>query len=66
MKIKVNGKEEILEKGKTLSDIVEEKGVDPERVVVEYDLQIINKDEWSKTVVSDGGTVEIVSFMGGG
>ena len=66
MKIKINGKEEILEKEKTLLDIVKDKGADLGRVVIEYNLQIINKDDWGKTVVSDGGTVEIVSFMGGG
>ena len=35
-------------------------------IVVEYNLTIIPKEQYDRTILKDGDEVEIVSFMGGG
>jgi sulfur carrier protein len=65
MKITVNGEE------KTTSPItilgyLEEIGIDPRRVAVELNLDILPKGEYAATMLKEGDRVEIVHFVGGG
>ena len=66
MKLKINGKDVSVSPKKTLSELLAEKGLYPEKIVVEHNLKIVPKEEWSKTVLGDNDAVEIVSFVGGG
>lgn len=63
--IKVNG-EEMEFRETTILDFLEKNGYKPDRVVVEKNLEIIPKSEWGKVLISDGNSVEILMFMGGG
>lgn len=63
--IKINGKE--FEASRmTILDHLESMGFDPKRVAVEKNGEIVPKATYSKTVPTDGDTIEIVSFVGGG
>lgn len=66
MKLKINGKDVSIGTKKTLEELLLEKGLHPEKIVVEHNLKIVPKEEWRKTVLCDNDTVEIVSFVGGG
>ena len=66
MKLKINGKDVSISTKKTLDELLSEKGLDPGRVVVEYNLRIVTKEEWREITLGDDDTVEIVSFVGGG
>ncbi|TCT15650.1 sulfur carrier protein [Natranaerovirga pectinivora] len=66
MKIKVNGKEEIIEGSMSLMTFVLEKELNPERIVIEYNLDILSKEQWESTVLKDEDKLEILCFMGGG
>ena len=66
MKIKVNGKEEVVGKKRNIAQLVSDKGFVPEHIVVEYNLRIVPKEEWDKTVLLENDNIEIVSFVGGG
>jgi sulfur carrier protein len=35
-------------------------------VIVEHNSEIIDKEEYTKTVINDGDVFEIVHFVGGG
>ncbi len=63
--IKVNG-EEMEFRETTILDFLKKNGYKPDRVVVEKNLEIIPKSEWGKVLISDGDSVEILMFMGGG
>lgn len=52
--------------GRTIQEYLEENGYVSGRFVVEYNMKIIPKEDYQKTVLQDGDVVEIVSFMGGG
>ena len=43
-----------------------EAGFDPERVVVERNLDIIPKDELGNTIIQDEDVIEVLRFVGGG
>ena len=66
MKLKINGKDVSLSQKKTLSELLLEKGMHPDRIVVEYNMKIVPKEEWHNIMLGDNDTVEIVSFVGGG
>ncbi len=66
MKIVLNGKEETLLKPMTIRELIEAKGSEPDRIVVELNLEIIGKEAWSGVVLKNGDKMEILRFIGGG
>lgn len=65
MNIKINGKEEVIE-AKLLLELLEQKGLCFEKIVVEYNFNIVPKNEWSNITLAQDDNVEIVSFVAGG
>lgn len=49
-----------------LSAYLEENGINPQRIAVELNGEILPKTQYSDTVLKDGDIVEIVNFVGGG
>ena len=45
---------------------LEENGINPQRIAVELNGEILPKAQYSNTVLKDGDIVEIVNFVGGG
>lgn len=64
--IKINGEEKHFGSPTTVSDYIKDAGFKTERIVVELNRNILPKSEYDNTVLKDGDTVEIVSFVGGG
>lgn len=50
----------------TLSALLEKLGITASTVVAEVDGRIVRSDEFAHTPISDGQTIELVKFMGGG
>lgn len=63
--LRINGCEKDAS-GKTLADYLRESGYDCARIAVEINLSIVPKSKYRETVLRDGDSVEIVSFVGGG
>lgn len=63
--VKINGVETNAD-GKTVTEYLAEAEYDSRRIVVELNEAILSKDCYEKTLLKDGDTVEIVTFMGGG
>ena len=63
--VKING-EETNAAGSTLEDYIAGAGYDEKRVAVELNGGIVPKARYKDTVLSDGDSVEVVSFVGGG
>ena len=68
MNIKLNGENEILEKDSlTVTELLTVKDVKmPEMVSVEVNGNILDRADFTTTVVKDGDEVEFLYFMGGG
>ncbi|MFN3966092.1 MAG: sulfur carrier protein ThiS [Endomicrobiia bacterium] len=66
IKVIVNGKEEEIEKGITILEFLKNKNIRPEVVTVELNEKIIDRKDYSTTVINEGDKIEFVFFMGGG
>lgn len=63
--VKINGDEKNVV-GKTIAEYLTESGYDTKRVAVELNGDILPKAQYDSTVLRDGDSVEVVSFVGGG
>lgn len=67
MRVRINGREEALPDSVTiLQELVRDRGLVPEHIVIEVNLQVIFRDDWPKVSLRDEDRIEIVSFVGGG
>lgn len=65
MQLIVNGEERVFSGG-SVNDLLESLDIDPRRVAVELNLDILPKGDYGTTMLQDGDRVEIVHFVGGG
>lgn len=63
--IQVNGEDRNVT-ATTLTGLVEELGLDPLKVAIERNLEIVPKSLHPTTPLTDGDRIEIVQFVGGG
>jgi sulfur carrier protein len=66
IEIVVNGQVRLAPSGCTLRKLLVWLEVDPERVAVELNRSIVQRQSWDETTVGPGATLEIVQFVGGG
>ena len=66
MELVVNGEYKQVGDGLTVEQLLQQLGVEPERVVVEVNLTILKRAQHPQTILKDGDQVEIVQFVGGG
>ncbi|TYQ18393.1 UNVERIFIED_CONTAM: sulfur carrier protein [Acetivibrio alkalicellulosi] len=66
MEISLNGKKTDIDEGLSLIELIEQKGLEPERIVVEYNHQVLSKEHWDKTILKEGDNLEVLRFVGGG
>jgi thiamine biosynthesis protein ThiS len=65
MEIAVNGKTMQIS-GATIRDLLVKLEINPARVAVERNLEIVPKKMYESLSVCDGDRIEIVHFVGGG
>ena len=65
MNLKINGEDRVVS-AETLSALVEQLGMKPDRVAVELNREIVPRNRWGETGLKDGDQLEIVHFVGGG
>ena len=66
LNIIVNGEQRAAKPGSTVSDLLQEMSLDPGRVAIERNLEILSRADWQKTTIQPGDRYEIVQFVGGG
>lgn len=66
MKLTLNGRETECSDKLTLAGLLENLEIEPARVAVEVNLNIVKKCDFEKHMLNDGDSVEIVNFVGGG
>jgi thiazole synthase len=64
--IRVNGEHRRVPGGISVAEMLNELGLDPLRVAVERNLEIIPRSTIEQICVEDGDDFEIVHFVGGG
>ncbi len=66
MKMVVNGKAVVCRDRLTIQDLLMEMGLVPGTVIVERNAGFVQRSEFQTTMVSDGDSLELIQFVGGG
>ena len=64
--ITVNGEVREITPGFTVTDLVTQLELTPQRVAIEHNLLILARSLWPQTHLQPGDRLEIVHFVGGG
>ncbi|MGH7369615.1 MAG: sulfur carrier protein ThiS [Candidatus Methylomirabilaceae bacterium] len=62
----INGKPREVHERATIATLLEELKIDPLRVAVQLNLEIIKRERYAQTVLRAGDRLEIITFMAGG
>ncbi len=66
IQVQVNGKEREVQSGLSVHELVESLELNPLLIVVELNREILSRDQFKDIQISEGDTVELVHFVGGG
>ncbi len=66
IEITVNGESRQINRGLTVSDLVAQLELAPQRLAIEHNLLILARSLWMETRLQTGDRLEIVHFVGGG
>ena len=64
--MEVNGEPRSVAAGCSIAAMLREIGIDPNKVAVEHNLEVVPRSTLGQVQVSDGDAFEIVHFVGGG
>jgi thiazole synthase len=64
--IRVNGEHRRVTGGISITEMLNQIGLDPRKVAVERNLEIVPRSTLGQVCVEDGDDYEIVHFVGGG
>jgi thiamine biosynthesis protein ThiS len=62
----LNGEPHRIAEGSSVADLVQEIGLNPKKVAVERNLEIVPRSTLATVMLADGDILEIVHFVGGG
>ncbi len=66
MKLTINGEDREFPSTLTVTSLVAHLGMKPDRVAVELNRNLVPRERWDQTQLSDNDKLEIVHFVGGG
>ena len=62
----INGKTVDLKEDISVKDLLENYDLNPQKVVVEVNMEILDDEVYSTYLLKNEDTVEVISFVGGG
>ncbi len=66
MQIIVNGEQQEVPANTHVLQLLKQLKISPERIAVEINLTVINREVYHATILKEGDHIEIISFIGGG
>lgn len=66
MQIRLNGKDHEVREGITVTQLLEELKVHPDRVAILVNQEIVKKASYASTTLKGGDRVEVLTVMAGG
>jgi sulfur carrier protein len=64
--LRLNGEEKSCAEFTNLPGLLEQLGINPRLVAVEYNGEILHRQFWEATMIQEGDRLEIVTIVGGG
>ncbi len=66
MRVTINGEERQFDAALSVRALLAELGLEPGKIAVERNLEIVPRSQYGDVTVADGDRLEIVQFIGGG
>lgn len=66
IEITINGETRQITPGSTVTDLIAQLDLPPQRLAIEHNLLILARSLWPETRLRPGDRLEIVHFVGGG
>jgi thiamine biosynthesis protein ThiS len=66
MQLTINGENRKFERDLSVSGLLEALRLEPRKIAVERNLEIVPKSLYGETALAEGDRIEIVHFVGGG
>lgn len=66
MELTINGERRHVDGAETIRTLIEALGLDPRKLAIERNREIVPKSLYAQTPLADGDRLEIVHFVGGG
>ncbi|MCH7812837.1 MAG: sulfur carrier protein ThiS [Planctomycetes bacterium] len=66
MQVVINSQSRQVGSSMTVADLLRELETPPERVAVEINRELVTRKKFEETMLHEGDTIEIVTFVGGG
>lgn len=66
MQIKVNGELREIAEGSSMLDLIRSLGLEERVMASALNMEIVKQDRWREAVLSEGDSVELLDFVGGG
>ena len=66
IKIRVNGKVNVVDEGTKLSNLIKKMKIPIKKVAIELNQEILDKKKLNKIMLKKNDKIEIVHFIGGG
>ena len=66
IRVRINGEDRTIPRGLDVRSLLERLELTPELVVVERNLEILERDRYGSVMIQEGDTLEVVHFVGGG
>ena len=66
MQIRINGEDRQITDGLTVAQLLVELSLEPTRVAVERNKQLVRRTTFGQAALADGDELEIVTLVGGG
>lgn len=63
--VRINGEEKPIA-GRNLLEYLKTSGFEPDKVVVERNLEIVPRDELGNVTIQEEDSIEVLRFVGGG
>lgn len=64
--LQVNGESQSCSPQTLLPQLLEQLGLNPRLIAVEYNGEILHRQFWAETLMQEGDKIEIVTIVGGG
>jgi len=64
--VELNGATRTVAAGTTLATLIAELGLEPTRVAVERNHDVVPRKDYDRTILTAGDHLEVVGFVGGG
>ena len=65
MNITINGENKVI-KASNFQELLQELEIDPRKIAIERNLQLVKRTEFEVTTINEGDEIEIINFVGGG